>query len=233
MSVIISNEEIAKDIYLMKVEGEYQGKMGQFYMLRSWDRYPVLSRPISIYNLEQGSIQFLYKVFGEGTRMFADLKPGDSIGLEGPFGNGFPEPKGRVAMVGGGIGIAPLYLAARQYPESDVFLGFSQESFLVDEFAQVARQVVTNTGRSIVDYIDVERYDTIYVCGPHGMMHAVADKAKHSAAKVYVSLEKRMACGVGACLVCSVICQNGNKRACADGPVFLAEEVNFDAENGL
>jgi len=233
VSIIISNEEIAKDIYLMTIEGEYQGKMGQFYMLRSWNRYPVLSRPISIHNIDNGSIQFLYKVFGEGTRMFAELKSGDSIGLEGPFGNGFPEPEGKVAMVGGGIGIAPFYYAAKHIPEADVFLGFGQEPYLVDEFTQVARQVVTSVGRSIIENIEPDQYDTIYVCGPHGMMHAVADKAKHSSAKVYVSLEKRMACGVGACLVCSVICHEGNKRACIDGPVFLAEEVNFDADNGL
>lgn len=233
MSVIISNEEIAKDIYLMVVKGKYQGVMGQFYMLRAWDRYPILSRPISIYNIDNETIQFVYKVFGEGTANFSKLKSGDSIGLEGPFGNGFPKPEGRVAMIGGGIGIAPLYYAARQLPGSDLFLGFSQEAFLVDEFTQVANQVVTNVGRGIVDYLDFEKYDTIFVCGPHGMMHAVADKVKNSKTKVYVSLEKRMACGVGACLVCSVICNGGNKRACVEGPVFLAQEVNFDAENGL
>ncbi|MCR8645542.1 dihydroorotate dehydrogenase electron transfer subunit [Paenibacillus sp. N1-5-1-14] len=233
MSIIISNREVANNVYVLTVEGDYQGAIGQFYILRAWGNYPVLSRPISIHNIEEGKIQFLYKVFGEGTQMISKLRAGDEIGLEGPFGNGFPHIEGKVAMIGGGIGVAPFYYAAKQMPWADVYLGFGQEAYLVDEYEKVAANVVTNVGGRVLDDLDVDAYDAIFVCGPHGMMHATYEKAKNNKADVYVSMEKRMACGVGACLVCSVICQEKNKRACVDGPVFLATEVNFDAENGL
>ena len=82
--------------------------MGQFYMLRAWNEYPVLSRPISVFDADPETVSFLYKVVGKGTEIFAGLKAGDEITLDGPHGNGFPEVKGKVALVGGGVGIAPV-----------------------------------------------------------------------------------------------------------------------------
>ena len=113
MHTIVSNDRIVEGIYLMTVEGKFQARMGQFYMLRAWDKTPILSRPISIFNIEQDCIQFLYKVAGEGTRLFANLRAGDGIQLEGPFGNGFPQVTGKTALIGGGIGIAPLLYTAK------------------------------------------------------------------------------------------------------------------------
>lgn len=95
MHKILTNNQIAQDVYLMTVEGTFEGRMGQFYMLRAWTHYPVLSRPISIYNLESDSIQFLYKVGGEGTARFASLRPGDSIQLEGRSATGSRKLTGR------------------------------------------------------------------------------------------------------------------------------------------
>ncbi|WP_018755667.1 dihydroorotate dehydrogenase electron transfer subunit [Paenibacillus terrigena] len=233
MNIVKSNVKIAKDVYLMKIEGQFEGRMGQFYMLRAWSDYPVLSRPISIYDLSKNEISFLYHVIGEGTERFKQLEAGDSIQLEGPYGNGFPEAQGKVALVGGGIGIAPLYLAAKQLHQPDIYLGFSRESYLVDEFRPFAGDVVCDVGGIIVNQIDYAKYDTIITCGPHIMMQALVERAQGSGAEVYVSLEKRMACGIGACLVCSVMCQGGNRKACVDGPVFAAEEVRFDAEHGV
>ncbi|OPA74623.1 dihydroorotate dehydrogenase electron transfer subunit [Paenibacillus selenitireducens] len=233
MPIVKSNVKIAEHTYMLTIEGQFEGRMGQFYMVRAWSDYPVLSRPISIYDIQPESIVFLYHVVGEGTERFAALEQGDSIDLEGPFGNGFLEVSGKVALVGGGIGIAPLYFAARQLNKPDIYLGFSREAYLVEAFKPHANEVVCNVGGMIVNEIDYSQYDAILTCGPHVMMKALAERAKDSDAEVYVSLEKRMACGIGACLVCSVICQHGNKKACVDGPVFKAKEVNFDAEYGV
>ncbi|GIO37332.1 dihydroorotate dehydrogenase [Paenibacillus antibioticophila] len=231
MPAVIYNERIAEGVYRLAVEGTYSARMGQFYMLRAWDGYPLLSRPLSVFNVEDHYIEFLYLVAGEGTTIFSKLQAGDEIMLEGPLGNGFSKPAGRTAFVGGGIGIAPFYYALKQAPEADVYLGFSREAYLVDEFKALASgEVVADVGGIVLDQVDFNQYDTIFTCGPHKMLEAVQRKQADSgtAAAVYVSLENRMACGIGACLVCSVKCKETRKKACADGPVFRAEEVVFE-----
>ncbi|HEY2492511.1 MAG TPA: dihydroorotate dehydrogenase electron transfer subunit [Paenibacillus sp.] len=229
MGKVVSNVQVAEQVYLLRVEGNYEGSMGQFYMLRTWGHYPLLSRPISIFNKNDENIEFLYQVVGEGTTLLASLRPEDTIQLDGPYGNGFPIPEGRVALIGGGIGIAPLYYSAQQMTHADVYLGFSKEAYLQDTFGKVASSLHINVGGYIVDDVDFEQYDTIMACGPHVMMRAVQTKYLQSnrQAKVYISLENRMACGIGACLVCSVSCLDGRKKACTDGPVFEAQEVTF------
>ncbi|MNO12423.1 Dihydroorotate dehydrogenase B (NAD(+)), electron transfer subunit [compost metagenome] len=231
MTEVLSNVQVAPGVYRLAVKGQFEGRMGQFYMLRAWDRYPLLSRPISIFDLSDNAIEFLYLVAGEGTEMFSRLQAGDQITLEGPFGNGFVKPEGKAAFIGGGIGIAPFYYALREIRDADVYLGFSRDSYMVEEFRQAAEgDVQVNIGGIILDDVDFKAYDTIYACGPHPMLRAVQQKQIESGtnARVYVSLENRMACGIGACLVCSVKCKDGRKKACADGPVFFAEEVVFE-----
>lgn len=230
MGKVISNLQVADQIYCMTVEGEYAGQMGQFYMLRAWSSYPILARPISIHDINAGSISFLYHVVGEGTRKFSELRPGDSIQLEGPFGNGFPQVDGRVALIGGGIGIAPLYLCAKNMPQCDVYLGFSSQSYLTEEFGQVTAGLVhVKVGGTILDEVHFDQYDAIMICGPEPMMKAAQQKQKEYKGDppVYISIENRMACGIGACLVCSTMCEGGRKKACVDGPVFDAKEVIF------
>jgi dihydroorotate dehydrogenase electron transfer subunit len=196
-------------------------------MLRAWGVYPVLSRPISVFDADAGKTSFLYRTVGQGTGMFARLKPGDALGLVGPQGRGFPGVPGKTALVGGGAGIAPLYLAARRIKNADVFLGFRDAPFLVQAYEAAADRVVVNSGGFITDDIDPTQYDAILACGPEIMMKTLYEKCKKTgaAAKVYVSLESRMACGVGACFVCSRPVGGGNKKICKDGPVFPAEEV--------
>lgn len=230
MPEVLANEQVAAGVYRLTVGGRFEGKMGQFYMLRAWGRYPLLPRPLSIFNLTEQSVEFLYTVVGEGTRIFSALRRGDSVELQGPLGNGFPDPVGKTAMVGGGIGTAPFYYALQQIMDADLYLGFSREAYLVDEFrAKSTGNVVVDVGGIILDQIDFGEYDTIYVCGPHNMLKAAQLRQRTSGteADVYVSLENRMACGVGACLVCSVECRDKRKKACTDGPVFRAEEVVF------
>lgn len=233
MSKIIFNKKLSKDFYLMKVSHKNNAKVGQFYMLRAWDEYPVLSRPISIFDADENSLTFLYKVVGEGTEIFATLKEDDEITLQGPNGNGFPIVKGKIAMVGGGVGIAPLYLAAKELkkhsPESsvDLYLGFSDVELLVDKYKSVCDNVTVNVGGFVTDDIDTTAYDYIFTCGPTIMMEVLHKKCVNSNSKatLYVSMENRMACGIGACLVCTCKTKVGNKKVCTDGPVFKAEEV--------
>lgn len=232
MATVISNDRLTDGVYHLRVEANSGGKMGQFYMLRAWGAYPLLSRPLSIHQVNDDGVEFLYHVVGEGTEILSRLNPGDSVGLEGPFGTGFPQVEGKVALVGGGIGIAPLYYCAKELPGSDVYLGFSREAYRTEAFRSVAAELTVDVGGLILDSVDFTKYDHVFVCGPHPMLKAAQQKglaaeAAGSRTNVYLSLENRMACGIGACLVCSVSCKDGNRKACADGPVFHAEEVIF------
>ena len=237
MAEILQNEQVSDDFYLMKVKKENQAAMGQFYMLRAWNEYPVLSRPISVFDADPETVSFLYKVVGKGTEIFTKLKAGDEITLDGPHGNGFPEVKGKIALVGGGVGIAPLYLTAKTLkkldPDTkvDIYLGFSGQPILTDRYEAVADQVKVNVGGFVTDDIDPREYDFILTCGPEIMMKVLYRKCRDLKAKapVYVSMENRMACGIGACLVCTCKTSKGNRRACKDGPVMLGSEV-FDYE---
>ena len=89
MYKVLENRYVGEDMYFMKVKGNFKAKMGQFYMLRAWDTYPLLSRPISVHDVDEEGISFLYKVVGKGTKIFSNLKPNDSIKLDGPYGNGY------------------------------------------------------------------------------------------------------------------------------------------------
>lgn len=233
MSKIRSNTQLTRDFFLMRVEHSAGGRMGQFYMLRGWDRYPVLSRPISIFDADGETVSFLYKVVGEGTQIFSRLREGDGVTLLGPYGNTFPEVFGTVALVGGGVGIAPLYLAARELKQMnpatvvDVYLGFSDQAMLETEYRAVSDRVAVNVGGLITDEIAPGEYDHIISCGPEVMMRALYQKCLGAGVgdRLVVSMENRMACGIGACLVCSCRTAPGNRKVCKDGPVFLGEEV--------
>ena len=235
MGKIRSNKKVDQDFYLMTVEQENDARMGQFYMLRAWDTYPVLSRPISVFDADGQTVSFLYKVIGKGTKMLSELEAGEEITLDGPHGNGFPELAGKkkIALVGGGVGIAPLFLAAKTYKAADpkvqvdIYLGFSGEPILIDEYREVADNVTVNVGGFVTDDIDPCAYDAICTCGPGIMMKVLYEKCQKvgATAPLYVSMENRMACGIGACLVCTCKTSGGNKKVCKDGPVFLGSEV--------
>ena len=164
--------------------------------------------------------------------MLAQLKPDDEVDVQGPYGNGFPTVTGKVALVGGGIGVAPLYYTAKvlkaQGCTVDLYLGFTEEAMLEEAYRAVCDRLVVNVGGYVTDEINPAEYDVIMTCGPQIMMKVLADKVKGTAAQLYVSMENRMGCGVGACLVCSCKTNGGNKKVCKDGPVFKAEEVFGD-----
>jgi dihydroorotate dehydrogenase electron transfer subunit len=202
-------------------------------MLRSWDAEPVLSRPLSVFDVTEGSISFLYKTAGRGTALFSRLRKDDSIAIQGPLGKGFPAVGGRIAMVGGGAGIAPLYLTAleRRFTGCvvDLYLGFSGEAFLLEKYEASADKLAFTTGGLVTDAVDPSRYDWVFCCGPEAMLRALWEKCRAAAVedRLFVSLESRMACGVGACYGCSRKTRSGNKKVCRDGPVFAAREI-FD-----
>lgn len=235
MATVLKNEKLTQDFFLLKVREKNSASMGQFYMLRAWDRYPILSRPVSVFDADGETVSFLCKVVGQGTEILSSLREGGKITLNGPYGHGYPAERGKIALVGGGAGVAPLYLAAKTLKKNpgttvDLFLGFSGGEMLRREFRAVADSMTVNVGGFITDSLRPSDYDVIFACGPEIMMRVLWKKcrAEKADARVYVSLEKRMACGLGACLGCTIPTVSGRRRVCKDGPVFRAEEVFFD-----
>ncbi|MBC2579829.1 dihydroorotate dehydrogenase electron transfer subunit [Clostridium sp. DJ247] len=233
---VYKNMEISQGIFELTIKGSFQGRPGQFYMVRSWDKEPILSRPISIYHIDEESLVFLYQVVGQGTIALSQLKSGDKMQVMGPFGNGFDldKIKGNVAIVSGGIGVAPMYYVAEKLSNCkiDVYAGFRDMPYALDGFKAYVNTVNVATENGVVGHkgyiteiFNPKDYDVVLCCGPEVMMEKVVKICESSGVPVYVSLEKHMACGVGACLVCTCKTKSGNKRTCKDGPVFLGSEL--------
>ncbi len=240
---IYSNEKLADGIYKMVISGEYEAVPGQFYMMRAWKVEPYLSRPISIHGIGENGIEFLYQVVGEGTDIFSKMGKGDKIDLLGPVGNGFDIEKinGKVAVVVGGIGIAPMYEVMKKLKERhsdiviDFYAGFRDEVYSVDYMSEFADDVIvaTESGSQghkgyVVEVLDPSKYDYILCCGPTVMMKVVKEMAEKAGVPAYLSLEEHMACGIGACLGCTCDTNRGKERVCKEGPVFLGEDVKFN-----
>lgn len=232
MAVIVENAPVAKNILRMKLEGAPEGKAGQFVMLRIPGALdPFLGRPISFFDSGDGIVTLLYQVRGRGTEAFSGMTPGQRMDVQGPYGNGFPDIPGDAVVIGGGIGAAPLHLLVKQLRRSEpgrrieLFLGFRDEAYLSDEFGAFADTLTVDIGGFVTRRVDFTQNAVYYVCGPSPMMRAAAKEAEKAGARMYVSLEKHMACGMGACLGCTCQTANGAKRVCRDGPVFDYTEV--------
>jgi len=237
---VLSHEQCATGVWRLTVSTVSGGDPGQFYLLRSWDRDPLLSRPISIHDAGPGTLSFLYQVRGKGTELLTRLKPGDDLTMTGPLGNGFRTAglHGRVSVVTGGIGIAPALHLVRSLTgcQVTVIAGFRHEVYAASAFSLYGADVmvVTEDGCEgtmglCTDVLDPTRFDAVLTCGPVPMMARVAHLCTAAGVPCQASLEAHMACGVGACLVCACATIAGNKRVCADGPVFDAREVVWDA----
>lgn len=243
-SKILINEQLVDNIYKLIVEFKDDKILpGQFFMLKTLNNEFLLPRPISVNDCDDNSVTFLYRVEGMGTKVMSNLMAGTEIQALGPLGNGFDldKIKGRVAIIGGGIGTAPLlYLAKKLGSKPDVYLGFRDITYGLDEFEKYSDKLLIATedgsfGKKgfVTSLLNFDDYDCIVTCGPEVMMNAVMDACEKSKAKnnisryitCYVSLEKRMACGVGACLGCVVETKDGMKRVCKDGPIFEASEI--------
>lgn len=238
--IIYSNTEISKNIYELKIQldkdlsSNCQGNPGQFYMIRNWDLDPFLSRPLSISDISNNMITFLYEARGKGTNIISQLKPGDSLELLGPLGNGFDlNIRGKIGIVSGGIGLAPMiYLMKTLNNNIDFYGGFRNQVYYIDEIEKHVDNIYISTENGSIGYkgfitelLKPEEYDYIITCGPTPMMEKVAEICEKEEVPVYISMEGRMACGFGACLGCTIETNSGIERICKDGPVFLGEEV--------
>ena len=248
---VISQEEIAADIYSLWIEEAQiaqEAVPGQFVSLYTENGSKLLPRPISICETqkENGRLRLVYRVTGPGTgtEEFSRLRAGDTIELMGPLGNGFPLdiPK-KAFLIGGGIGIPPmLELAKRLSCEKQIIAGYRDELFLTGELSENGTLYIATedgsagTKGTVLDAIREQKLeaDIIYACGPTPMLRALKAYAAEHNMECYLSLEEKMACGIGACLAC--VCQSKdvdahshvhNKRVCKDGPVFEASEVEL------
>lgn len=247
-ALVRRQEILATDIYslvLYAPEIAEQAKAGQFVTVYSRDGSMLLPRPISLCEADkgEGTIRLVYRVVGAGTRDFSTLCEGDSIDVMGPLGNGFQKRKRKAILIGGGIGIPPMLQLARELEEDvNIVLGFRDETFLWRDLEAWGRvYIASEDGKTGVkgNVLDAIREyevkgDVIYACGPTPMLRAVKEYAALHKIEAQLSLEERMACGIGACLAC--VCQSKevdghshvrNKRICKDGPVFDAQEVEL------
>ena len=252
---VVSQNSLGNGIFDMVLQTENIAKAarsGQFVSVYSNDASKLLPRPISLCGIdrEKGTLRLVYRVTGEGTgtEEFSRLKAGDTVKILGPLGNGFTVVSGKKAfLIGGGIGVPPMLQLAKEMKASgediQVVMGYrNSDTFLLEEFEEVAETFVATEDGSlgikgnVIDAIKSEKLnaDIIYTCGPTPMLRALKAYAEENNMECYISMEERMACGIGACLAC--VCKSrekdahtnvNNKRICKEGPVFNAKEVEL------
>ncbi|MFS0782372.1 dihydroorotate dehydrogenase electron transfer subunit [Bacillus sp. 1P06AnD] len=249
---IVSQQEIAQSIYELTLQGELVSQMkepGQFVQLKAGNSYePLLRRPISICSIDSEKKQFtmIYRAEGRGTALIAEKKRGETIDVLGPLGNGFQEeealPGETALLVGGGIGVPPLYELGKRLAAKGVkviaVLGFQTKSVVFyeekfREFGDVHIATVDGTHGYKGFVTDVIKdgmlsFDVLFSCGPIAMLRSI--EQSYPEQKVFLSLEERMGCGIGACYACVCKTKDGRpgkhyKKVCSDGPVFRAGEV--------
>jgi dihydroorotate dehydrogenase electron transfer subunit len=249
---VIANERVAPGVGLVVLEAPRTAgavQPGQFVHLRIAEGADfILRRPFSVFRAGGGRLEILYQVVGRGTRVLADAEPGGGMDLIGPLGNGWRIPEGtaHALVVAGGLGAAPMGMLVEELARRGVAVTLAQgaptgERLLARElFEATCRRVACATDDGSfgacgfvtdlsADLIERDRPDVVYVCGPEAMERIVAAQAEAAGVPCQVSLERLMACGVGACLSCVVSTHHGRKRACVDGPVFDAADVLWEA----
>ena len=253
---VLAQQCIADGIYDLTIQTKEiaaHAKPGQFVSVYSNAADKLLPRPISLCGIdkEAGTLRLVYRVTGPGTgtEEFSRLKAGDTVRVLGPLGNGFcVEPGKKAFLIGGGIGIPPMLGLAKSMKETGEaafvsVMGYRDaQTFLLDELNEQSACFVASedgsvgTKGNVLDAIRENQLqaEVIYACGPTPMLRALKAYAKEQGMTCYVSMEERMACGIGACLAC--VCNSKdtdahsnvkNKRICKEGPVFLAEEVEL------
>ena len=230
---IKSNEQIAKNVYRMQLAGDTAGILpGQFVNIRVQGQF--LRRPISVCNITDGILTIIYKVVGVGTEAMSHLPVGTQLDVLTVLGNGYDLSKAGEAplLVGGGVGVPPMYMLARQLREAGkkvrVILGFNtkDEVFYEEEFRALGCDVTVTTVDGshgvkgfVTNALDGQQ-SYYYTCGPLPMIKALIQAAGTNGE---VSMEERMGCGFGACMGCTIQTTQGPKRVCKEGPVFPAE----------
>lgn len=256
---VLSQRILSEGIYDMWLETPMAKDVvpGQFVGVYPKDRSTLLPRPISIceVRVEKSAIRLVYRVVGSGTTEFSGYQEGDSVDILGPLGNGFPIDKAagkNVVVIGGGIGVPPLLGTAKALSVMEAgkkpalvssVMGYrDKETFLSDEFLSFSElHIATEDGSvgtkgNVIDAMRAENVpcDVIFACGPMPMLKGIKAFAEEKGIKAYLSLEERMACGVGACLGCVCKTKNvdahshvNNARICTDGPVFDADDLDL------
>lgn len=256
LSELLKKEMLVNGIYKYTVKAPEianEAKAGQFLEIKvSETGEPFLRRPISIYNInkEVGEIEFIFQVKGRGTELLSEIEVGKKIDIMGPLGKGSYEVKeyNNVAIIGGGIGVYPLYELTKELKGKsnlNVYLGFRDKSLVTceKEFEEIGlnKLVVTTDDGSYkekgfaIDFMkkDIEEHnvDMIFACGPLPMLKAIRNYAIENNIPCQISLEERMGCGIGACLGCAVKVISGEEprygHVCKDGPVFYAKDVEI------
>lgn len=248
---VVANDRVARGVGLVVLHAPRTAETvrpGQFMHLRiDRNSSSLLRRPFSVHRVRGERIEILYQVLGAGTRMLAERSAGEEMDLVGPLGHGWDIPPGvaRALLVAGGLGVAPLGMLAEELAEQGVAVTVavgapSEERLLARElFESVARrvEVATDDGSCgtqgfvtgvCENLLADEAIDVVYTCGPEPMQRIVAAQAATAGVGCQVSLERLMACGIGACLSCVVRTSEGLKRACVDGPVFDAATLSWD-----
>ena len=254
---VVSNERVADDVGRVVFDAPRTAASiapGQFVHLRiARGAEFILRRPFSVHRAYDGRLEILYQVVGRGTKVLAEAVPGDVMDVIGPLGAGWSVPEGatRALVVAGGLGAAPMGMLVEELAAREVDVTFALGAPSAGRL--VARQlfesfcrrtlVATDDGSAgtcgfvtvlTPEALERERPDVVYVCGPEPMQRIVAAQCAEAGVACQVSLERLMACGVGACLSCVVATSDGLKRACVDGPVFdaaaIAWEPSGDAE---
>ena len=234
---IKTNEQIAKNVYRMQLGGDTTGILpGQFVNIRVEGQF--LRRPISVCNINNGVLTIIYKVVGVGTEAMSHLPIGTQLDVLTVLGNGYDLSKAgdKPLLVGGGVGVPPMYMLARQLREAGkavrVILGFNtkDEVFYEEEFRALGCDVTVTTVDGshgtkgfVTNALDGQQ-SYYYTCGPLPMIKALLQAAGTNGE---VSMEERMGCGFGACMGCTIQTTQGPKRVCKEGPVFPAEELIF------
>lgn len=250
-ALIKEQEEIASGIFRMRLlqkEIAQAAKPGQFVSLYCKDRSRMLPRPISICeaDAQEGILTLVYRAAGGGTRELSSYTAGETLDMAGPLGNGYPleEADSKSAMlIGGGIGLPPIVELSKRLPGEKIMVaGYRSETFLTEELSRQGRLYCASedgsigTKGTVLDCIRENdlKADVIFACGPAPMLRALKEYAAKMQIPCWISLEERMACGIGACLAC--VChttqvdehsQVKNRRVCVEGPVFRAEEVEI------
>ena len=226
-----------------------QAKAGQFISVYCEDGSRMLPRPISSCEIDRAdhALRIVYRIAGKGTEEFSQKHTGMRLEIMGPLGNGFPLKNKKAFLIGGGIGIPPMLELAKQLTagyqtECQLVMGYRSETFLTKEMEANGTLYIatedgsTGTKGNVMDAVaaDSLEADVIYACGPTPMLKALKAYAAENGIECWISLEEKMACGIGACLAC--VCKSKdvdhhtnvhNKRICKDGPVFNAQEVEL------
>lgn len=246
---IISNEPLSDGYFVLTLSSPQIASLshpGQFVNISVSDSLdPLLPRPISIYDADKskGQLKILYFTKGKGTKILSGKQAGEIITITGPHGNYFATNAKNVLLVGGGFGTAPLSYFAKSNKDKNIFVAiggrnkdliFCQDDFRkcgitplisTDDGSLGKKGLVTDCVREILEKEEIE---AIFTVGPIPMMKAVSELAKAKNTPIFVSMEEKMACGIGVCFGCACKTNTGNKTVCTNGPIFKASEVFFE-----